>query len=282
MTLRLDLVGVPTEPLRRSWTDRDTLLYAIAVGAGSDDPTRELEFTTENSAGVTQKVIPTFGSIVANARSPRTLGDFDAAKLLHGEQAVTFHAPLQTSGEVVAVSTLTDVYDKDKSAVLVQQNVATDAATGERLLTSTSTFIVFGEGGFGGDRGPQTPQWGAPEREPDTVVTLATRRDQALLYRLTGDRNPLHSDPSVAARAGYPRPILHGMCTYGFTCRGLISGAAGGDPAALASMSARFSRPAMPGDTLQVQIWADGADIAFRTLNGRGDVLLDRGVATLR
>lgn len=262
----------------REYDDRDTLLYAIAVGAGAENP-QDLAFTTENSEGIDQKVVPTFGCIVAAARSPRTLGDFDTAKLVHAEQAVTFHEPLPSAGRVEAVSTLINVYDKSKAAILVQENQATDTATGRVLVTSQSTFFVRGEGGFGGDRGPEAAPWAAPGRAPDHELTFRTRRDQPLLYRLTGDRNPMHADPTVARRAGFERPIMHGMCTYGFTCRGLLSTVAEADPSRLRSMRARFTRPVMPGDDLTVRVWAESGIAFFQTLNGAGEVVLDRGVA---
>ncbi|WP_127817816.1 MaoC family dehydratase [Microbacterium sp. CPCC 204701] len=281
MTLRHDLVGVPTDPLLREWTDRETLLYALAVGAGAADPAAELDYTTENSAGFVQRVVPTFACGLASARSPRSLGDFDTSKLVHAEQTVVFHGPVPTAGSAKAVSTLTHVYDKAKSALLVQESVATDAVTGAPLATTTGTFMVSGEGGFGGDRGPKAPEWTPPDRSADHQVEYATRADQPLLYRLTGDRNPLHSDPAVARRAGFPRPIMHGMCTYGFTCRALVATAAGGDPDRLRTMSARFSKPALPGTVLTVEVWTHGHDVWFRTLDGDGEVVLDRGVATI-
>lgn len=279
MSLYLDLLGLATAPVTRSWTERDTLLYALAVGAGTANPARELDLTTENTDGVAQQVVPTFACMVASTRSPRALGDFDVAKLVHAEQKVVFHRPMSASGTVVAQSTLVDVHDKEKAALLVQESVARDPETGEAVATSTGTFFVRGEGGFGGDRGPVPAPWSLPDRAPDHEITMTTRRDQPLLYRLTGDRNPLHSDPSVAARAGFERPIMHGMCTYGFTCRALLSTVAQDDPARLRSMSARFSKPMMPGDDLVVRIWAEGGTALFQTLDGAGRVVLDRGVA---
>jgi acyl dehydratase len=279
MSLKLDLVGKPTEPVLRQWTERDTLLYALAVGAGADDPAAELSFTTENSEGVDQQVIPSFGCLISGSRSPRDLGDYDYAKLLHAEQAVVFHEPLRVSGSVHAVSTLVGVYDKGNAALLVQESAATDAATGRPLVTAKAGFFIRGEGGFGGERGSAGAPWELPDRAPDHEVTYRTRRDQPLLYRLTGDRNPLHSDPKVAARAGFPRPILHGMCTYGFTCRALVHTLGDSEPARLHSMSARFSRPVMPGDELTVRIWTGGGQAVFQTVNTTGEVVLDRGVA---
>lgn len=279
MSLYLDLIGRPTDPVIREWTDRDSLLYALAVGAGADDPTAELEFTTENSAGIAQKVIPTFACLLASTRSPRALGDFDAAQLVHAEQKVVFHHPVAPAGRVSSVSTLVDVFDKQKAGLLVQDSVASDAETGVPVASSTATFFVRGEGGFGGDRGPQPRPWEMPDRAPDHEVRMPTRLDQPLLYRLTGDRNPLHSDPTVAARAGFERSIMHGMCTYGFTCRALLATVAGNDPARLLSMAARFSKPMMPGDDLVVRIWAQDGTALFQVVDGADHVVLDRGVA---
>lgn len=281
MSLYSHLLNQPTPPVVREWTERDTLLYALAVGAGTQDPADELEFTTENSQGVSQMVVPSFASLVVSARGPRETGDFDLKNMLHAEQSMVFHSPIPPTGSVEAVSTVVGIYDKEKAGIVVQQHVATDRVTGKPLATSTGTFFIRGEGGFGGDRGPTPPPWDIPSTDPDFTVTYPTRQDQSLLYRLTGDRNPLHSDPYAATRAGFPRPILHGMCTYGFTCRALLHTIAGSDPARLLSMSARFSRPVLPGDDLTVRVWAEGdGDAKFQTLNGKGDIVLDRGTAT--
>lgn len=281
MSLYTHLLNEPTPPIVREWNDRETLLYAVAVGAGAQNPADELAFTTENSQGIDQQVIPSFAAILAAARRPGELGDFDMANMVHAEQSVVFHSPIPPAGSAEAVSTLVGVYDKGKAGIMVQENVATDRATGKPLATSTSTFFIRGEGGFDGDSGPTPPPWDMPVSDPDFTVVYPTRQDQPLLYRLTGDRNPLHADPSMAQRAGFPRPILHGMCTYGFTCRALLHTIAGSDPARLLAMSARFSRPVMPGDDLTIRIWDEGNGKAkFQTYNSKGDVVLDRGTAT--
>lgn len=279
MALNLHWRGQPSSPVPREWSSKDALLYALAVGAGAEDPAAELAFTTENSAGVTQQVLPTFGCLLAAARSPRTLGDFDVAKLVHAEQSVQFHSPLQTAGRVEAVSTLVAAHDKGSAALLVQENVARDCTSGQALVTSTASFFIRGEGGFGGDRGPRQPEWAPPREQPDAVVGYRTRRDQPLLYRLTGDRNPLHSDPTVAQRAGLRRPILHGMCTFGFTGRALLHTIAGSAPERLLSMSARFTKPVYPGAELTVRIWTQDGQAHFQTVTDDGSVVLDRGIA---
>ena len=281
MPLNQDVIGVESEPVERSWTSADTLLYAVGVGAGLDDPTRELAFTTENSAGVTQRVLPTFAVLVAQGGGRANLGDFDRAMLVHAEQAFELHAALPAAGTVRTTSKVTGIYDKGSGALVTSEAVAVDASTGEPLVTSRGSVFIRGEGGFGGDRGPSEP-WPEPDREPDHRVTYRTRPEQALLYRLSGDRNPLHSDPAFAARAGFPRPILHGLCTYGVTGRALLHALADSDPARFAAMSGRFSKPVFPGEPLTVSVWLDGDDAVFRTTKEDGTVVIDRGTASVR
>jgi acyl dehydratase len=289
MSLDHSLIGVPGEPQERSWTSADALLYAVGVGAGLGDPLRELEFTTENSEGITQQVLPTYAVLISQARIGRSLGDFDRALLVHAEQAFTLHRPLPVAGTVRTVATVTGIYDKGSGALVVTENVATDTRTGDPLVTARSGTFIRGEGGFGGDRGPREG-WQRPERGPDAEVVLATRPEQALVYRLSGDRNPLHADPKFAARGGFSRPILHGLCSYGVTGRALLHEVCGSDPARFASMSGRFSRPVYPGDALTVSIWLDDAagDAAgtrtarFQAATGDGAVVIDRGTMQYR
>jgi acyl dehydratase len=295
MPLDHSLVGVPGEPTARSWTSADALLYAVGVGAGLGDPLRELEFTTENTAGVAQRVLPTFGVLIAQARPARSLGDFDRAMLVHAEQYVELHGPLPAEGSVRASSTVTGMYDKGSGALVVSESVAVDAGTGSPLVTTRTGTFIRGEGGFGGERGTSDP-WAAPDRAPDHTVTQQTRPEQALLYRLSGDRNPLHSDPGFAARGGFGRPILHGLCTYGFAGRALLHALCDSDPARFVSMYGRFSQPVLPGDTLVTSIWlAEGgvggipagrppgvATAQFRTARQDGTVVIDRGIVRYR
>ena len=251
MGLDHSLVGVPSEPQVRSWDSKDALLYAVGVGAGLGDPLQELEFTTENCQDIEQKVLPTFAVLIAQARPSRSLGDFDRALLVHAEQAFELHRPLPVAGTVRTTSTVTGIYDKGSAALAVSENVAVDAATGEPLVTSRTSAFIRGEGGFGGERGTDPP-WERPDREPDYQVIQQTRPEQALIYRLSGDRNPLHVDPKFAARGGFSQPILHGLCTYGVTGRALLHALCNSDPARFGSMSGRFSRPVLPGEPLTV------------------------------
>ena len=278
MTLNFDLVGVDSEPATRSWTTTDVLLYALGVGAGQADPLAELEFTTENSTGVQTKVLPTFGNMITGGGRGRSLGDFDPAALVHAEQAFTLHRPLPTAGTSRSVSRVAGIYDKGSAALVVTESTAVDAPTGEPLVTTRGSIFIRGEGGFGGGRGPGQ-DWEMPSGAPDEQVTYQTRPDQALLYRLTGDRNPLHSDPKFAARGGFARPILHGMCTYGYTGRALLHAVCDSEPARFGSMEGRFTRPVIPGDELTISIWAHGGTAYFRTTSN-GVPVLDRGRMT--
>jgi acyl dehydratase len=283
MGLDHSLVGVPGEPQLRSWDSTAALLYAVGVGAGLGDPLQELEFTTENCAGIEQRVLPTFGVLVAQAPTARSLGDFDRAMLVHAEQSVELHRPLPVAGAARTTSTVTGIYDKGSGALVVTENVALDAATGDPLVTSRSGIFIRGEGGFGGPRGTE-PAWQLPDRAPDHQVVRETRPEQALLYRLSGDRNPLHVDPKFAARGGFSQPILHGLCTYGVTGRALLRAVCDGDPGRFRAMSGRFSRPVLPGEPLTVLVWLqdDGETALFQTTGKDGAVVIDRGRVRFR
>lgn len=280
MPIDASLVGRTTEGVTKSWTSKDALLYALAVGAGQLDPLHELEFTTENTIDTPQRVLPTFLNVVAGGGVVGLLPpDVDSAKSLHASQAFTLHRPLDPEGELRSVSEIVGVYDKGSGALVEVESTARDTS-GETVATLQMAVFILGAGGFGGDRGP-SPDWEAPSGEPDHVVTYATRPDQALLYRLTGDRNPLHSDPAAARRGGFDYPILHGMCTYGYTGRALLHAVAGSDPARFTSMSGRFTKPILPGESITVSMWVDGSDVRYRTANEKGDIVIDRGTATI-
>jgi len=277
--MNLEAVGATSTPVERSWTSTECLLYALGVGAGSLDAVDlELEYTTENSAHRPQRVLPTFAAVVGGGGPPRaTLGSFDPAMLVHGEQSIELFGPIPPEGVVRTLSVVTGIYDKGSGAVVVSESTSVDGVSGEPRFATTTSLFVRGEGGFGGDRGPSSGAATIPDREPDDVVTYATRSDQALLYRLSGDRNPLHSDPVFAKRAGFDRPILHGLCTYGFTGRALLHALCGSDPARFRFMAGRFSRPTYPGDTLTISIWDVGDGVRFRTDNQRGETVIDAG-----
>jgi acyl dehydratase len=277
MPMNFAAIGADNGYGEAAWTHRDAIVYALGVGAGADDPLAELQYTTENSIGVTQQVLPAFGVVLGMtyARRPQ-LGDFDQAKVLHGEQAFAVHRPLPVQGRARAATVVTGIYDKGSGALVITETTLTDADSGELLMTARGSLFARGEGGFGGD--PQPPEdWAAPQREPDTERHSHVRPDQALLYRMSGDRNPLHSDPVFAAKGGFDRPILHGMCTYGITSRLLINALCDGDPARVRSMSGRFTRPVVPGEMLTVRIWTQADEALYQTIDSSGRVVLDRG-----
>jgi acyl dehydratase len=282
MPINPDAVGSKGEPHDHSWTSKDAILYALGVGAGAADPFVELEFTTENTKGVVQQVLPTMAVVlgVGSTGAMANIGSFNPAMLVHGEQGIELFGPLPVAGTVSTVGEITGIYDKVKGAVVEMTAISTDVATGEKLFSNRTQLFIRGEGGWGGDRGPSGARNVAPEREPDHVVTLQTRTDQALIYRLSGDRNPLHSDPSFAAMGGFDRPILHGLCTYGFTGRALLGALCGGDPTRFGSMEGRFSSPVLPGEALTVKMWVDGDAAVFQTSGGDGRVVLDAGRCT--
>jgi acyl dehydratase len=278
VTLNLAAAGTEWDAGERGWTSTDAILYALGVGAGAEDPLGELAFTTENSHDVDQKVLPTFAVMIGGQDGAPSLGDFTLAQVLHAEQSVTLHGELpaaataRTTGRVVGFS------DKGDNALITLGATSVNVITGEPLAESRTTMFVRGEGGFGGERGASEP-WDLPARPADHVVTYRTRVDQALLYRLSGDRNPLHSDPWLATMAGFDRPILHGLCTYGFTGRALLHAVCDSRPVSFGSMTARFSTPVLPGQSLDVHIWDDGGVFLFQTRVGDVTVL-DRGVFT--
>lgn len=284
MPLNLDAVGTRSQPVDISWTARDCAIYALGVGAGTD----ELEFATTDTASRPQKVLPTF-AVVAGMGGDRSggtggqagifskLGSFNFAMLVHGEQGVELFDVIPTSGSAQVTTEVTGLYDKGSGAVVAMESTAADAQSGRALWKTTSSIFIRGEGGWGGERGPSGPRNVAPDRSPDHQVTYQTLPHQALWYRLSGDANPLHSDPEFARLGGFERPILHGLCTYGFTGRALLHTLCGADPSRFRSMEARFSKPVMPGESLTVSIWDDGGGAIFRTSTSEGSVVIDQG-----
>ncbi len=266
-------VGLEGKPVEREWSSRQCLLYALGVGAGLN----ELEFSTNKN----QKVLPTFAVIVGGGGVPlNQIGSFNPVMLVHGEQAIELFGPIPVDGKVTSQGRIAGIYDKGSGAVIVTESESRDAQSGELRFRTRSSIFLRGEGGFGGDRGPQGDKNVPPARKADQEVTYVTRDDQALLDRLSGDFNPLHSDPDFAKRAGFPKPILHGLCTYGFTGRALLHTLCGGDAARFKSMEGRFAKPVFPGQALTVQMWIDGGEAIFQTLNDAGEVVLSQGRCT--
>jgi acyl dehydratase len=283
MAPNLDVIGKESGPHERSWNSRHALLYAIGVGAGAADPcaAHELPYTTENSIGVEQRVLPTYAVMIGGAPVDyRSIGEIDRANVVHGEQSIRLHSPIPVSGVVHNTGKVTGIYDKGSGMVIASESTSVLVETGEPLITTTSSVFIRGAG-WGGDRGPSGPKNVPPTRGPDHSVTYQTRIDQALTYRLSGDRNPLHSDPEFAKLAGFPRPILHGLCTFGFTGRALLHTLAGSDDRRFTGMEARFAKPVFPGQALTVKIWKTGhGEAVYTTENDNGEVVISDGRVT--
>lgn len=279
MPVNLSVIGRELPPVPRSWDSRDALLYALGVGAGVAAPSEELQYTTENSDGVTQQVLPTFPTVLVAGRVTEDLGDFDRGRIVHAEEEVLLHRPLPVEGSVEVRTRVVDVVDKGSGALIQGEARMTDPRDGQLVATVRSGLFVRGEGGFGGGKGGGGDAWTRPEAAPDAEVVLPTREEQALLYRLNGDRNPLHSDPVFAEKFGFPRPILHGLATFGLSGRGLLRYADGRD---LVRIRGRMARPVFPGQSLTVRVWETEPDqVLFQTVNPDGEVVIDRGVAEL-
>ncbi|CAB4726232.1 MAG: 3-alpha,7-alpha,12-alpha-trihydroxy-5-beta-cholest-24-enoyl-CoA hydratase [Actinobacteria bacterium] len=257
-----------------SWSESDVLLYHLGIGAGS----RAGDNLSEAALGYTLdgpglQVLPSFGVVAPtfHETDPPPLDlpgcDINLAQVVHGSQSITVHAPLPTSGTATVSTRISDVWDKGKAAVIWQEGVATSEA-GEQLWTVRSSIFVKGEGGWGGDRGASTAVE-LPTRPADADTTYAVTPQQALLYRLCGDRNPLHADPAFAATAGFPAPILHGLCSYGIVLRELTSALLADDATRVGGFTARFAGVVFPGETIRVQGWLeDGRIIAGASIAG--------------
>ena len=266
----------------QEYSANDCILYALAVGAGAGDPAADLDLIYEKKL----KVLPTMAVTMASqgtmwVADPAT--GIDLSKLLHGEQYLTIHKPFPVSAKVKSRSYVEEIYDKgvEKGSVMMLAREISDADSGEHLATCTSAVFLRGNGGCGGPSTGQPKPQAIPEREPDFVIDAISREEQAALYRLTGDTNPLHIDPKFAAMGGFPKPILHGLCTYGFAARAVISAVCNGDPARLRKFNLRFANPVFPGETLRTQIWkeSDGS-AAFRTFVVERELLvLNNGYA---
>ena len=253
-------VGAELPEVTFSWTASDVALYHLAVGAARDPlDAAGLRYVDDAAP----KVLPTFATVAAtfHATQAPTVSfpgiDIDLAKVVHGSQQITAHRPLPPEGKATTRKRIVEVQDKGSAAVIISEGVTVDE-TGEPLWTERSSIFAKGEGGFGGERGASS-KVAYPDRAPDVTLQVPTLPNQALLYRLCGDRNPLHSDPAFAAAAGFPRPILHGLCTYGTVCRVIVDEVLGGDVTAVADYSASFAGVVFPGETLAVEVWEDGS-----------------------
>ena len=281
MPLNPEAVGAVGDVRTMSWSSKDALLYAVGIGAGQSD----LPFTTENTQNTPQVVFPTFavvagsGTASAGASAMSQIGSFNWALLVHGSQAITLHRPIPVEAQATTQDKVVAMYDKGKAAVVVMENEV-KSSDGEPLWSTRSAVFIRGEGGWGGDRGPSGPQNEPPaDTAPSHEITLQTSPDQAFVYRLSGDRNPLHTDPAFAALGGFDRPILHGLCTYGFTGRALLGALADNDVTRFHHIEGRFSSPVMPGDALTVRIWRTDHGVAVFTTSVGDRVVIDQGLA---
>ena len=275
------LLNAPKRITRQHLSRRDTILYAVGVGVGQDDPCAPevLDFTYERQL----KALPTLAIVLAPPPFWLDEPDFeiDWRKVVNAGQDMVIEAPLPIEGEVYTELSIDAIWDKgpSKGALMCSSRTLKDAS-GTLLATISQTHLLRGDGGFGGQDQPAADEVTFPEREPDAVVDLGTRPEQALIYRLCGDFNPLHIDPAVGQAAGFGRPILHGSCTFGIAGRAVLQAAAGNDPSRLRRFGARFSKPVYPGETIRTEVWNEGGKVLFRSRSLQRDVVvLDRGIA---
>ena len=275
----LDLAS-DAEPI--SWKDRDAMLYALGIGLGSDPLNEhELPFVYENGL----KAVPTLATVLATTAGYSRLiakSGINFARVVHGEQSVELHQPLAPEGEAVAASRIAAVYDKgERGAILIVETVL-KGADGAPIATLRASIFARADGGFGGSSEGEAEPHKAPDRPADLSLDIPTRPDQALLYRLCGDRNPLHADPAFAKMVGFPRPILHGLCTFGITCRAVMQAYGDFDPKAVRSHQARFSAPVFPGETVTVDLWRDDGTVSFEArVKDREAVVIKNGRSVL-
>ena len=268
-----EALGIELPPMSFEYDDRDVMLYAVGVGAS------ELDFVFERNL----KVLPTFAVIPG---FPAMMGlastvEINPVMLVHGEQRIKLHKPIPTKGKLTTAGKVTGVYDKGKGALLVVEAETKDDQ-GEVLFANTAGVFVRGAGDFGGERGPEAGNK-APERAPDKSVEMQTLPIQAMIYRLSGDRNPLHIDPAFAKMAGYDTPILHGLCTYGHVGRAVLSEYCDNDPARMTGLEVRFSRVVFPGDSITTEMWDEGGGrIVLQAKTQRGDVVISNAAATVK
>ncbi len=261
-----DLVGLALPAVTRTWSARDAILYALGVGAR---PADDLGYIYE---GRGPKVLPTFAVIPGGAAMSAVMRDVDMRleMLLHGEQSVELFRPLPPQAEVTVTGRITEVWDKGKAAVIGIESLGCDE-DGE-LFRTHATLFVRGAGGFGGERGPASPDASPPARDADITVAFETRPEQGALYRLSGDLNPIHIDPEFARSGGFAAPFMHGLCTYGVVARAILRELCHDDPSAFRAMRGRFADRVDFGDTITTRIWRDGpgrALVQAETQDGR-------------
>lgn len=268
--------------VRSEWGPDDVILYHLGIGAGFEKPTdaKELEYTYEKNLKVLPSygVIPLAGTLSGLEAIPGL--DINFSMVLHGEQDLVVHRPIPVSGEVEHKKRIAAIWDKGKAGVIVMETVSSDAQG--PLFTNRFNIYARGEGGFGGESGPPAGNQ-APDRAPDISVESKTMPNQALIYRLSGDKNPLHVDPEYAAMGGFDKPILHGLCSYGIVCKAAVDHAIGGDTAKVARYQARFAGVVFPGETIVTSLWNEGGKILIAAkTKERGTPVISNAAITLR
>ena len=280
MSLNYDRLMALSFPEREfTYTERDTMLYALAVGMGRRMP-EDLPFVFERGL----QALPTLATVIAWEDTWQEQTGMDIAKVVHGEQRVTSHRPLAPSGTVRSKFRIADVFDKGpgRGAIILAETTLFDATTEAKIATLVSSVFARGDGGFGGPAGRAAAPHRIPDRAPDRVEEVAVWPEQAMYYRLCGDRNPLHVDPAFALAAGFDRPILHGLCTWGMSAAAIVRHVCHSNAARMRHFEARFTAPVYPGETLAIEMWIDGDAVSFRThAVERGVVVLDHGLAQL-
>jgi acyl dehydratase len=278
MPIDLSVVGKQLSSTTHRYEEKDVMLYALGIGTGAAPD--ELDFVYERNLKVlpTFCVIPAFPALFAMGSAMAV----NPAMVLHGEQRIELNGAIPTHGTVTTTPTIRAVYDKGKGAVIVVDAETADES-GKVLFKNTFTTFARGEGGFGGDRGPSGPRNVPPDRAPDSTVRMKTLPQQAFLYRLSGDMNPLHADPDFARLGGYDRPILHGLCSFGHVGRAVLRSYCDNDPLRLKTFEVRFSGVVFPGETIVTEMWREAAGriILQARTEERGEVVISSAAATL-
>jgi len=270
--------------VEQSFGPKDAILYALGIGFGQNPLDEdELPFVYEKNL----KVMPTFAVVLGwPGFWQRDLDTgIDWVKLVAGEQGLVLHRPLPVSGTIIGRTRITEIIDKGpgKGALVYTERVVSDKTSGEKIATMMQTTFCRGDGGFGGPPRQAPPVHPIPERAPDAVCDFSTRPEAALIYRLSGDPNPLHVDPAIAKAAGFPRPVLHGLATFGIAGRAILKSLCGNDPSKLTAIAARYSAPVFPGETIRCELWRDGNIVSFRARVAERDaIVLNNGCAEVK
>ncbi len=278
MPLNLETIGKVWGPYAFTYQERDLIIYALGIGFGRE----ELEYVYEGSKNF--KAFPTYGVILPSNAGVETFLSTKAnfAMVVHGEQSLEIHQDLPRSATISTTAVIEGIYDKGSGALIVTRFDSKDK-DGHPLCTNWMSAFVRGAGGFGGGAQPKKEIPAVPQKTPDRIYPVLTDPNQAALYRMSGDRNPLHIDPAIAKAVGFQEPILHGLCTYGVVCRVFVKEVLRGDSAKLKSYSARFSAPVIPGELLQAKVWQARPDLyLLEVYNPKGEAVLRNGLIATR